>query len=143
MQLRLVGSGLVFLSYYLAALCFNSQSSPNDGNLTDWIVIKLVRVPAGSFLMGEPSPSQDSWDEQPVDKITITRSFLISETEISTEQFQKFRPGFQGSLAEKAAVTRISWHDAAAGRVRSKTESRSIASKGRSMLPLSARFLRT
>jgi hypothetical protein len=52
MQLRLVGSGLVFLSYYLAALCFNSQSSPNDGNLTDWIVIKLVRVPAGSFLMG-------------------------------------------------------------------------------------------
>jgi formylglycine-generating enzyme required for sulfatase activity len=98
------------------------------------IGVRLVTVPSGSFLMGseaETPPDQFLWssgsagpfkspchlehgdyDERPVHKVSISRAFRISETEITSEQYRLFDPSFQGS--GDPYVSGVSWEDATA-----------------------------
>jgi len=85
---------------------------PTGRETVNSIGVRLVRVEPGSFTMGEASPRADGWDESPAHKVTISSPFLISETEITAEQFAEFQPGFTGSLTEGSAATGISWHEA-------------------------------
>jgi len=94
--------------------------------------IQLVRVEPGSFEMGTSSPvpvellkgvsgasydrpsSEGDYDEVPVHKVTITKPFLISATEITVEQFRQFRSNYQGYDHFAPYATGVSWNDAAA-----------------------------
>jgi hypothetical protein len=49
---------------------------------------------------------RDYWDEQPVHKVTISRAFYMSETEVTAKQYRQFR-------AEPYAAG-VSWYEAAA-----------------------------
>jgi hypothetical protein len=72
--------------------------------------MQLVQLPPGSFAMGS---TNGDWDEQPVHKVRISRSFLMSATEVSLEAYQQFRP-LHSLAASSGAVTGVSWHDAMA-----------------------------
>ena len=74
--------------------------------------MRMVAVPAGSFQMGRKEPSPKHWDEEPAHKVSISRSFLVSETEVTIEQFQQFRPDFTGSMAEGPYLVGLSWFEA-------------------------------
>jgi hypothetical protein len=77
---------------------------------TNSVGLHMVPVPAGSFVMGEDT--HGDWDERPAHRVVLTKGFQISASEVTLEQFQKFRPGHGFSHEGKA--TGVSWDDATA-----------------------------
>jgi len=97
------------------------------------IGMALVRIRAGSFEMGVDSvplpkallagpsgviydrPSdQGDYDEAPAHKVTITQAFWIGETEVTAEQYRKFRPEYRGNPYYAPYASGVSWDDAVA-----------------------------
>jgi len=91
------------------------------------VKMKLVRIPAGEFLMGD---TDGEIDERPVAKVSIGRDFWMGLCEVANEQYRRFDPDhdsglftkrFQGpdgpglSLAgAKQPAVRVSWSRAMA-----------------------------
>jgi formylglycine-generating enzyme required for sulfatase activity len=89
--------------------------------------MKVVRIPAGQFAMGDPNGEAD---ERPAAAVSISRDFWVGACEVTNEQYHRFDPDyesgyftkrFQGpdgpglSLAgEKQPVVRVSWKQAMA-----------------------------
>ena len=74
------------------------------------IGIEMATVPSGAFIMGEDYAGD--WDERPAHRVTITRPFQISVSEVTLEQYRKFRPQHDCTLNGKA--TGVTWYDAVA-----------------------------
>jgi hypothetical protein len=80
---------------------------------TNSIGMTLVRIEPGAFLMGS-ALSRDTWEEQPVHEVVLSTPFLISETEVTVEQFRQFRPGFAGTASSAPFAAGVSWDEARA-----------------------------
>jgi len=76
------------------------------------IGIKLIRIEPGSFLMGQKEGG--NWDERPVHKVAITQPFYISETEVTVEQFRRFRSDFAGTKQSAPYAAGLNWYEAKA-----------------------------
>ena len=90
----------------LSALLLLSYCS-RDKDYINSLRIKMISIPAGSFMMGD---SSGQWDEKPVHKVTITQPFYISSTEITTEQFLQFKKDHRFTKGKYAVG--ISWYNA-------------------------------
>jgi len=77
---------------------------------TNSIGIELLKIPSGSFVMGQDIGGD--WDESPAHRVTISSPFLISASEVTLDQFRQFRPTHGVELAGKAVG--VSWYDAVA-----------------------------
>ncbi len=82
--------------------------------------IKMVEIPAGSFMMGSDRGGKD-FDEAPVHKVLITAPFSMSATEITNRQYEQLFPehkalrGLDGvSKADDEPVVNVSYDDALA-----------------------------
>ncbi len=68
----------------------------------------MVRIPAGSFWMG----SDLRYEERPVHRVTISRPFWITTTEVTQQQWQQlmgYNPSwFQG---DNRPVEQVSWYE--------------------------------
>jgi formylglycine-generating enzyme required for sulfatase activity len=85
--------------------------------------IKMIRIAAGQFRMGNDEPTDPAvfgqfrllthgdYDERPVHDVTISHDFYISESEVTSAEFARFRFDRQ-ELTPYA--TGISWDEAAA-----------------------------
>lgn len=70
---------------------------------------EMVDVPAGTFTMGNDiSPL---WDQRPAHRVVFTQPFRISVTEITLEEYRRFRPEWALSSLD-GFVWGVSWHDA-------------------------------
>ncbi|MCR4572252.1 MAG: SUMF1/EgtB/PvdO family nonheme iron enzyme, partial [Lentisphaeria bacterium] len=81
--------------------------------LPNGVELKMVKVAAGSFMMG--SNDGDS-DEKPVHKVTLTKDFWLGETEVTQSQYEAVM-GRNPSYFKKGGnypVERVSWNDAMA-----------------------------
>lgn len=111
----------------------HSTGSGVAASSTNSIGMRLVAIEPGTFSMGalnptpgglDPNPSErvrdfpflaeGDWDERPVHEVTIRQPFRISETEVTLEQYRKFRPKFSGGGPHAPYVTGVSWEDATA-----------------------------
>lgn len=99
---------------------------------TNSVGMKMIRLEAGSFQMGAKMSGQidrfsfpfirsddlvdvpPDWDEFPRHKVTISKPFYISRTEVTEEQYRKFEPDFRGSKTYEPYATGVSWHEAMA-----------------------------
>ncbi len=99
---------------------------------TNSVGMKMIRLEGGTFQMGSkmsgridrfsfPFVKNDDlvnvppdWDEFPRHRVTISGPFYISQTEVTVEQFKKFRSDYVGSKTGQPYATGVSWHNAAA-----------------------------
>ena len=95
------------------------QKTPMDAPvpgkpITNSIGMKLVYIPHGEFMMGSPSSELDRYpDEGPVHRVTITRGFYMSSTEVTQAQYRSIM-GTSPSYFEgdDNPVEKVSWNDA-------------------------------
>jgi len=78
--------------------------------------MKLMLIPAGTFVMGSPDDEEGRWDDEgPQTTVTITKPFWLGETEITQAQWQSVMGNnpsvFKG---EDLPVESVSWNDAIA-----------------------------
>ena len=86
-------------------------------DLGNGVTIKLVRIEAGTFMMG-----YEKWvtDEKPVHQVTISRAFYMGTTEVTQAQWKAVMntQPWEGQVYAKAgadhAASWISWDDATA-----------------------------
>jgi len=76
----------------LAQTFAQSASGPRTNSLG----MKMIPVQAENFTMGSAT-RDDNWNERPAHRVTISEGFQMSETKVTLEQFQKFRPDFEGT----------------------------------------------
>ena len=76
-----------------------------------WVIIT-----AGSFQMGSPATEKGrNSNEGPAHKVTITRSFLLKETEVTQSEWQKLmgtNPSRFSKCGDECPVEQVSWWDA-------------------------------
>jgi formylglycine-generating enzyme required for sulfatase activity len=93
------------------------------------VELKFVYVPAGEFIMGNPTGEPD---ERPATRVRIDKPFWMSRFEITNEQFARFDPSHDSRFQDKGSwmfnewdlgwplnqpeqpVVRISWKEAVA-----------------------------
>jgi formylglycine-generating enzyme required for sulfatase activity len=114
----------------LAAITVASGQKPrptaSDAAFTNSIGVRMIRVPAGFFRMGNDQPTDPKklrqfellrdgdYDEKPVHEVRLAHDFYLSETEITAEQFARFRFDHQDTGVSRPYATGIRWDDAAA-----------------------------
>ncbi|MHC4478198.1 MAG: formylglycine-generating enzyme family protein, partial [Planctomycetota bacterium] len=101
------------VSALLVVMVFCVGQVPAADSVTNSIRMKMIRIESGTFQMGSELP-RGHWDERPIRKVTISKPFYMSETEVRFEQFQEFRPGFKPTADAAPYAAGLSWHDAAA-----------------------------
>jgi formylglycine-generating enzyme required for sulfatase activity len=85
--------------------------------LGNGVSLTMVKIPAGSFMMGSPLSEKElnepQSDEKPQHKVNIKNYFYIGQTEVTQAQYQEImniNPSeFKGS---ELPVEKVSWHDA-------------------------------
>ena len=84
--------------------------------------MKMVVVPAGSYLMGSPSSEASRWDaEGPQHRVTIRESFAVGAYEVTFEEWDAcvsaggcggYAPDDEGWGRGRRPVINVSWEDA-------------------------------
>lgn len=116
------------LSLGIASLaCTLSAEEPKTS--TNSVGMKLVSIPAGSFVMGTGSAAPKSmaeyakrdYDESPAHTVKISKPFLMGMHEVTNAQYEQFDPahktlrGKDGvSTADDEPVTFVTWNQAVA-----------------------------
>jgi len=98
----------------------------NSPRYVNSIGIKMIRIPAGKFRMGNDAPTDPKrlgqfaaltngdYDERPAHDVTISNAFYISETEITARQWREFRADYMDAGLFTPYATGMSWYDAVA-----------------------------
>ena len=109
-----VMSAVLMVVSYEQALA-SGPAAPVEEQYVNSVGMKMVRIKAGSFLMGPEAPERkcDS-NERLVHKVMISHPFYMSQNELTVEQFRQFRGDFAGTQEYKPYVAGVSWYDAAA-----------------------------
>lgn len=103
--------------FYIGLLSLSFTAKAQQTNSLD---MELVRIPAGTFYMGEHGLDENR-DEAPIHPVTISRPFLMGATEVTNAQYEQFDPlhkrlrGKSGlSKADNEAVVFVNYFDARA-----------------------------
>lgn len=101
------------------AVSGTTAGGEGPGVFTNSIGMKMVCVERGSFQMGQEKDGD--FDERPVHKTTISRSFHLSAFEVTNTQYEQFDPqhrALRGKLGfskeDNEAVVFVSWEEATA-----------------------------
>ena len=79
--------------------------------------LKMMSIPADTFVMGSPNDEGGRWDrEGPLTTVTLSKHFCLGKTEVTQGQWQAVMGNnpsrFTGN--DRLPVERVSWHDAMA-----------------------------
>ena len=98
----------------------NGSGGSGTGGGTGSAQAGFVTIAAGTFTMGAPSGDQQAESDEQQHTVSLSNSFFLMETEVSQTDFQALM-GYNPSSVYCGAncpVTNISWHEAAAKRMR-------------------------
>ncbi len=102
-------------------------SSTRSTDLGGGVTLEMVRIPAGSFVMGDAHGEQD---EQPLARVKIEKPFWMSRFEITNRQYAQFDPKHESRYEHRGSwifseqylgwpldrpdqpVVRVSWNEA-------------------------------
>ncbi|HEX9187752.1 MAG TPA: SUMF1/EgtB/PvdO family nonheme iron enzyme [Vicinamibacteria bacterium] len=75
--------------------------------------MRMVLVPAGSFVMGSPPAAPLRQEEETTRRVTLTRAFRISATEVTQKQWLALMPQNRSpQQGDDLPVTSVSWTEA-------------------------------
>jgi formylglycine-generating enzyme required for sulfatase activity len=74
--------------------------------------MRMVLVPAGSFTMGSPPGEPLRQEEEAPRRVILTRSFRISATEVTHQQWRALASSGGGADASDLPVASVSWKEA-------------------------------
>lgn len=83
--------------------------------LGNGIKISLLKLPAGTFLMGSPESEQEYFSDEKQVEVTLTDAFFLGETEITQAQWNALmekNPSY--ARGENLPVECVTWNDAMA-----------------------------
>lgn len=81
--------------------------------ITNSIGIKLVYISAGSFLMGSPFDQPNRQDDEQPHRVTLTKSYYLSTTEVTQKQWREVMEFDRGEFTgDDHPVEKVSWKDA-------------------------------
>jgi formylglycine-generating enzyme required for sulfatase activity len=103
----------------------NNQMSIAQGGLANFVPqvtkatgIKLVLIPAGTFMMGSPDSEADrGTDESQQTRVTLTKDFYLGQTDVTQGQYELVmgaNPSDFKKAGKNAPVEEVSWGDAMA-----------------------------
>src|SRR3989339_1698729 len=109
------------IAIFLFGLLLVSGAQSQEGQkITNTLGQKFVQIPAGSFYMGSLGKGEH-YDEKPIHKVVISKSFYMSTTEVTNKQYEEFDnnhrkyrdyPGM--SINDDDPVTYVSYYDVVA-----------------------------
>ena len=122
---------------FLSALLLAAATLPAAEPTTNSLGMKLVRIKAGSFTMGQDGPPMEDYlrskrfgeiwkandridfDEKPAHAVTISQPFFMGVTEVTLGQFREFDPNFKkvsgkSRLNDDDAARGVTWDKAVA-----------------------------
>ncbi|GGH09094.1 SUMF1/EgtB/PvdO family nonheme iron enzyme [Silvibacterium dinghuense] len=141
MTLAVTRMGRLTACWGTALLCCLVATAQKDGVLARMAgeapvmaangVPATVNIPAGSFEMGADGetldasitkgygvmssrPKHGDFDEKPAHRVRITRSFRMSVTQISPEEYAQFDPTYKAHASTPAYAAGVSWDQAMA-----------------------------
>ena len=96
----------------------SSSSVSSGGNeisipVKNGITIDMVKVEAGTFMMGATSEMQDPWnDEKPVHQVTLTNDYYMGKYEVTQSLWQTVMGSNPSNFkGDNLPVERVSWND--------------------------------
>ncbi|HEX5717708.1 MAG TPA: SUMF1/EgtB/PvdO family nonheme iron enzyme, partial [Thermoanaerobaculia bacterium] len=90
----------------------SEECVPGEVRTEDGIV--WIRICPGTFTMGSADDDPRAYgDEKPAHQVTL-REFWIGKTEITNEQYRRFRSDHQGEADARLPANGVSWADAKA-----------------------------
>ena len=113
-----------FASMALLFVFVTITRGAKDENYITKSGIKMILVHQGKFRMGNDLPTDPAkllqpkmlldgdYDEKPVHDVTISNDYYMSETEITWQQFERFRMDWQNTGPYRPYATGMSWDDA-------------------------------
>ena len=106
----------MLLLVWIGSAAKKDKFDPAAKDFINSIGVHLIRIPAGTFQMGNAATTlrDGDYDERPVHSVTLTHDFFVSETEITAQQYQQFRMDYQDVGMFPPYVTGLSWNDAEA-----------------------------
>jgi formylglycine-generating enzyme required for sulfatase activity len=109
----------------LAAFLLAAFSTCAAESIANSIGMRLVRIEAGSFTMGQDGPAADykmvkhpakfddaDWDEKPAHRVTITQPFHLGVTEVTLAQYRHYDTDFRMREPDDSAVNAVTWDQA-------------------------------
>jgi formylglycine-generating enzyme required for sulfatase activity len=88
--------------------------SPRDVDVAvNSIGMRMVLVPAGSFVMGSPAGAPMRQEEETQRRVTLTRPFRVAETEVTQRQWRTLMPQDRSPRrGDDLPVTSLTWEEA-------------------------------
>ena len=104
-----------FKSWILLSFLFTNSLLYSQNPLSE---IKMADIPAGFFYMGGNGEGSN-YDEAPIHKVTLTKPFKMSVTEITNAQYEAYDPAHKAyrgkngiSVNDNEAVVYVTYNDA-------------------------------
>jgi formylglycine-generating enzyme required for sulfatase activity len=88
-------------------------AGPPPRHFTNWVGMKFVWVPPGSFLMGSPADEEGRQKNEIQHKVTLTKGFYLGIHTVTQEQWEAVlgqRPSFH-KVEKNLPVERVSWNE--------------------------------
>ncbi len=105
----------VLLFIFCLTMFFLQTSAHSAGKkMPNKVGMNMVFVPEGSFVMGSPPEEKGRGSNEELHRVTISRGFYISETEVTQGQWKKLmgdNPSAFKDGGDSMPVEQVSWND--------------------------------
>jgi len=96
----------------------NSRPSGKAGETRTFTVngvsFKMVRIPAGEFMMGSPPNEPERGDDETQHRVRISRDFWMGQTEVTQGLWKAVmgsNPSYFSNCGDDCPVEQVSWHE--------------------------------
>ncbi len=89
--------------------CGSKESKELKLDLGDNVALKLVRIPAGKFLMGSPETEKNHQIDEVQHEVTISKPFFMGVTHVTVDQFAAFAKD-SGYKTDAEKERQFAWH---------------------------------